>query len=237
MSLEPSLVYSPGPPLCHSRPQIHTYTFSEKKLNLECSNVRWFYCIPSWSLFLWEMLSSNKSASIPVSIIWWYLDSFYSLVQGEKCCSDLTNHIIPLFWPQRLVQGGEYDPVRPKKVVTRLLMGAPTREAFSFFFRYKLNVELLGYSLKQLDVILLLQCLELLKMRPIHSKTEWKEGEKPILLILLELLDPFELQILRHFSYKNQKTTLLFKPIGSIILTLAIARFLTVSAVYRLSNV
>lgn len=29
-------------------------------------------------------------------------------------------------------------------------MGAPTREAFSLFFRYKLNVELLGYSLKQL---------------------------------------------------------------------------------------
>lgn len=110
-----------------------------------------FIAYPSWSLFLWEMLSSNKSASIPVSIIWWYLDSFYSLVQGEKCCSDLTNHSIPLFWPQRLVQGGEYDPVRPKKVVTRLLMGAPTREAFSFFFRYKLNVELLGYSLKQLD--------------------------------------------------------------------------------------
>lgn len=56
----------------------HTHIFSEKKLNLECSNVRWLYCIPlipSWSLFLWEMLSFEKSSVISVSIIWWYLDS------------------------------------------------------------------------------------------------------------------------------------------------------------------
>lgn len=71
-------LFVPDPPLCHSRPQIHTHIFSEKKLNLKCSNVRWLYCIPlipSWSLFLWEMLSSEKISSISVSIIWWYLDS------------------------------------------------------------------------------------------------------------------------------------------------------------------
>lgn len=67
-------------------------------------------------------------------------------------------------------------------------------------------------------------------MKSIHSKAEWKDGEKPILMILLELLDSSELETLRHFCYMNQKITPLFKPFGFIILTPAIARFLTDSS-------
>lgn len=75
--------------------------------------------------------------------------------------------------------------------------------------------------------ILLLQCMEPLKMKSIPSKAEWKDGEKPILMILLEILDSSELETLRHLSYMNQKIALLFNQVGSIILTPAIARFLT----------
>ena len=99
---------------------------------------------PLRNALFWEKLCHFSLHNLVVS---W----FYSVVQEEKCCSDLTNHSIPLLWPQWLGQGWEYDPVRPKKVVTRLLMGAPTREEFSLFFRYRLNLELLWYSLKQPD--------------------------------------------------------------------------------------
>ena len=53
---------------------------------------------------------------------------------------------------------------------------------------------------------------------------------------MLEVLDPSELETLRHFSYMNQKITLLFKPVGPIIMTPAIARFLKNSAVESLFN-
>lgn len=68
-------------------------------------------------------------------------------------------------------------------------------------------------------------------MKSIHSKAVWKDGEKPLLMILLELLNLSELETLRHFYHMDQKITPLFKPFGSIILTSTIARFLTDSSV------
>ena len=78
-------LFVPGPSLCRSRPQIHTYTFSEKKLSLECSNVRWFYCIPLLISFplrnalFWEKLFHFSLHNLVVS---W----FYSLTASH--CSD-----------------------------------------------------------------------------------------------------------------------------------------------------
>lgn len=65
-------------------------------------------------------------------------------------------------------------------------------------------------------IILLLQCMESLKMKSIHSKAEWKDGEKPILKILLELLDSSELETLRHLLHEPKKSPLYLSHLGPL---------------------
>lgn len=136
-------------PLCHLLPQTynkHTLSEKKKKLTLEHSGIWWVYYILSIPYWCGRGNFLLKNSLLPTSVsMVWEASWFHLQVQREECDSYLTNHNIQSSWPQRLVQGWEYDPIRPKQgsiIIEAFCQKYHNRGIFSFL----LNLQLLGHK-------------------------------------------------------------------------------------------